>query len=141
MTDAIITKSIFFTASRETVWAFLTQKEKLALWFHPAEADLVKGQDYALIHTAEDGSVTKQCWGTVLEMDKPYRLVYTFTIKPLGGEMTTVTWTLEEAHGGTKLSLVHEGIGAAAGDAALGLLMALDTGWDKHLAALRSAAT
>jgi len=141
MTDAIITKSIFFNASRETIWAFLTQKEKLALWFYPAESDLTDGESYALISTGNDGSVTKQCWGKVVEMDKPSRLVYTFTIKPLGGEMTTVIWTLEEVHGGTKLSLVHEGIGKAAGDAAMGLLMALDAGWDKHLASLRSATT
>jgi len=139
MTDAIITKSVFFAASRETVWAFLTEKDKLALWFHPAESDLAENQDYALIHKEDDGSTTKQCWGTVLEMDKPFRLVYTFTIKPLAGAMTTVTWTLEEAHGGTKLSLEHEGIGAAAGEAAMGLLMALDDGWDKHLASFRSA--
>lgn len=139
MTDAIINKSVFFAAPRETVWAFLTEKDKLAEWFHPAESDLAENQDYALIHTDDDGSITKQCWGTVLEMDKPSRLVYTFTIKPLGGAMTTVTWTLEEAHGGTKLTLEHEGIGAAADEAAMNLLMALDVGWDKHLASLRSA--
>ena len=139
MTDTIITKSAFFAASRETVWAFLTEKEKLAQWFHPAEADLAENQDYALVQKQEDGSLTKQCWGTVLEMDKPSRLVYTFTIKPLGGAMTKVIWTLEEAHGGTKLSLAHEGISAAAGEAAMGLLMALDAGWDKHIASLRSA--
>ncbi|MCP5037388.1 MAG: SRPBCC domain-containing protein, partial [Rhodobacteraceae bacterium] len=44
-----------------------------------------------------------------------------------------------EISGGTKLSLLHEGISAAAGEAAMGLLMALDAGWDKHLASLRSA--
>ena len=119
------------------MWAFLTEKEKLALWFHLAESDLALGQDYALIQKAEDGAVTKLCRGTVLEMDKPSRLVYSFTIKPLGGAMTTVTWTLEEVRGGTKLSLRHEGISKAAGEAAMGLLMALDEGWDKHLASLR----
>ncbi|PCI46250.1 MAG: ATPase [Alphaproteobacteria bacterium] len=139
MTNATITKSVFFNASRETVWAFLTEKEKLALWFQPAESDLVENQEYALIQKADDGSVTKLCWGTVLEMDKPSRLVYSFTIKPLGGAMTTVTWTLEEAHGGTKLSLRHEGICAAEGDVATGLLMRLDEGWDKHLTSLRAA--
>ncbi len=140
MTDATINKSIFLAAPRETVWDFLTRKDKLALWFHPAEADLAIDQDYALIRTGEDGTVSKQCWGTVLEMNKPVRLVYTFTIKPLGGALTTVIWTLEECHEGTKLSLTHEGISAAAGEAAMGLLMALDAGWDKHLAELRKAA-
>ena len=52
--------------------------------------------------------------------------------------MTTVTWTLKEAHGGTMLTLQHEGIGAA-GEAALGLLMALDSGWDCHLLELRGS--
>lgn len=138
MTNSTITKSVFFAAPRETVWAFLTEKEKLALWFHPAEEDLAEHQEYVLIQKADDGSVTKQCWGTVLEMDMPSRLVYTFTIKPLNGEMTTVIWTLEECWGGTRLSLTHEGIEKAAGDAAMGLLMALDAGWDKHLSRLRS---
>ena len=141
MTDATITKSIFFNASRETVWAFLTQKEKLALWFLPAEADFVDGEDFALIGKEDDGSVTKKCWGSVVEMDKPARLVYTFTSKQLGGQMTTVIWTLEESHGGTKVSLVHEGIGKAAGDAAMNLLLMFDEGWDKHLANWRSATT
>jgi uncharacterized protein YndB with AHSA1/START domain len=139
MTHTTINKSVFFKASRETVWQFLTEKDKLALWFHPAENDLTENQDYALIKKEADGSITKQCWGTVLKMDKPACLVYTFTIKPLAGHMTTVTWTLEEAHGGTKLSLSHAGISEAAGDAAMGLLMALDGGWDKHLVSLKLA--
>ncbi len=138
MTNMTLTKSVFFAVSREIVWAFLTEKEKLALWFHPAESDLAENQEYALIQEADDGSVTKICWGSVLKMEKPSCLVYSFTIKPLAGAMTTVTWTLEECCGGTKLSLTHEGISAAAGDAAMGLLMALDEGWDKHLVSLRS---
>lgn len=139
MNDAIISKSIFFSAPRETVWAYLTEKDKLGQWFHPAEADLADNQEFTLIRTEDDGSLTKMCWGTVIEMNKPSRLIYSFTIKPLGGAMTNVTWTLEEVQGGTKLSLVHEGIGEAAGAAAMGLLLALDEGWDKHLASLRSA--
>lgn len=139
MSDATITKTVFFAASRETVWSFLTDQDKLAQWFHPADADLVEGQDYALVGKAEDGSTVKQCWGNVVQMDPPASLVYSFTIKPLAGKMTTVSWLLEEAHGGTKLTLKHEGIGAVAGDSALGLLMALDEGWDKHLGSLRSA--
>jgi len=140
MTDAIITKSVFFSATRETVWAFLTKKEKLALWFHPAEADLAENEDFAMTGKADDGSTMKICWGTVLEMDQPSRLVYTFTIKPLNSVFTTVIWTLEDVHGGTKLSVEHKGISAAAGDGALGILMALDAGWDRHLGKLRTIA-
>ncbi len=139
MSDTII-KTAYFAASRDTVWSFLTDKDKLAQWFHGAESNLEEGQEYALMAKGEAGPDIKQCWGKVLKMDRPATLVYSFTIKPLGGAMTTVTWTLEEAFGGTKLTLKHEGIAAAAGEAALGLLMALDAGWDKHLARLREAA-
>ncbi|MCF6321567.1 MAG: SRPBCC domain-containing protein [Rhizobiaceae bacterium] len=114
-------------------------KDKLAQWFYAGEANLTQNQDYALIQKDEDGTVKKMCWGKVLEMSKPTRLVYTFTIAPLAGEMTTVTWALEEVHGGTKLSLTHSGISKAAGDAAMGLLTALDAGWDRHIGGLRKA--
>jgi len=140
MTDATIEKSIFFAASRETVWAFLTDKDKLGMWFYQAEADLAEGNDYMLIQINDDGGVDKKCWGEVLELDAPSRLVYTFTFGPLAGKTTTVIWTLEEVQGGTKLSLEHQGIGEAAGEMAMGLLTALDAGWDRHLAGLRSAA-
>lgn len=138
MSDTI-TKTIFFAATRDTVWSFLTDKDKLAQWFHRAESNLEAGREYALLGTAADGSEVRQCWGTVLEMERPTTLVYSFTVKPLGGAMTTVTWTLEEAQGGTRLTLKHEGIAAAAGEAALGLLQALDAGWDEHLGRLREA--
>ena len=137
MTDMAITKTAFFSAPRETVWSFLTEKDKLAEWFHRADADLVEGRDYALVAKGEDGVDVKQCWGKVLRMDRPSTLIYSFTIKPLAGRMTTVTWTLEDALGGTRLTLRHEGIDEAADEAALGLLMALDKGWDQHLARLR----
>jgi len=138
MTDTIV-KTAFFAAPRDVVWSFLTDKDKLALWFHGAENDLEEGGEYALMAESEDGPTIKQCWGKVLKLDRPAMLTYSFTIKPLGGAMTTVTWTLEEAFGGTKLTLTHEGIPAAAGEAALGLLMALDAGWDGHLGRLREA--
>lgn len=139
MSDSTITKTVFLAASRETVWSFLTDKDKLAEWFHPAEADLADGRDYALVSKDEDGSTNRQCWGTVIEMDPPGSLVYSFTVEPLAGALTTVSWTLEDAYGGTRLTLKHEGIGDAAGESALALLMALDAGWDEHIGKLRAA--
>ncbi len=139
MTSSNINKAVFFNATRETVWSFLTEKDKIGLWFHPPRDDLVEGELYELMRTSDDGTRQKVCWGTVLEMSHPEKLVWTFTINPLGGALTTVTWTLEEVLSGTRLSLKHEGIEAAAGEAAMGMLLSLDAGWDEHLAVLRKA--
>ena len=140
MSNSAIVKTIFLKADAETVWRFLTDKDKLGEWFHSADCDLAAGSDYVLKGPADDGSEVRKCWGSVLELKRAEKLVYTFTIGPLGGAMTTVTWLLQEVHGGTRLTLHHEGIGVAAGDAALPLLMALDAGWDAHLGRLRDAA-
>jgi uncharacterized protein YndB with AHSA1/START domain len=141
MSDMTITKTIFLNADADTIWAYLTDKNKLAEWFHSADVDLKQGSDYALMGQKDDGTSVKKCWGSVIESKRPEKLVYTFTIEPLGGAMTTVTWLLEEAFGGIRITLHHEGIGEAAGDAALPLLMALDTGWDAHFGRLRDAAS
>ncbi len=138
MSKSTMKKTVFFNASPDVVWKYLTEKDKLALWFHPAESDLVAGQPYALVG-ADSGD--KMCWGEVVSMNEPESMVWTFTIQPLSGAMTKVTWELEESHGGTRLTLTHDGIGEAAQAAALGLLTALDAGWDEHFAQLRTAAT
>jgi len=136
MSTTTINKSIFLAASRETVWEFLTDKDKLGQWFHSAAENLVEGKPYALLSDPAN-SESKICWGDVLSANKPSTLSYTFTIGPMGGAMTTVNWILEEAAGGTRVSMTHEGIGEAGGEAALGLLMALEEGWDKHFVKLR----
>ncbi|WP_306143632.1 SRPBCC domain-containing protein [Roseibium sp. MMSF_3412] len=135
MTATTITKTIFLNAPRTHVWAFLTEKDKLARWFHPAVEDLKEGADYTLLD--QHGDMERICWGKVLEMKPHERLVYTFTVKPLNGAMTTVRWLLEDAVGGTRLTLVHEGIEQAAGEAAFMMLSALDAGWDEHFGRFR----
>ncbi len=138
MTDTL-TKSAFLNAPRELVWRFLTDKDMLGKWYHPARADLAQGQEYELYSTDEDGSTSRAIWGRVLRADPPSELVCTFEIPYFEGGETTLTWTLDELAGGTRLTLAHDGIGAASGEAADQLLAALDKGWDKHLAAMRSA--
>lgn len=134
-------KTIVLAAPPETVWAFLTEGDKLGIWFHAAEADLVEGGEFALVSSEKSGDVDDRriCWGTVLEMDKPRRLVYTFTVKPLGGRTTQVSWELEAFRDGTRLTMSHDGIEEAAGDAAFGMMQALDKGWDEHFGTLRGA--
>ena len=132
-------KTIIFDAPPDLVWAFLTEKDKLGEWYHPAAADLAAGQSYRLMGRSEDGTPKPQIWGEVLEWDPPRRLVTTFCIEPFGDRTTTVIWELTDVEGGTRLKLTHEGIAEAAGPAALPLLSALDVGWDAHLGDLRRA--
>ncbi len=140
MRTTTITKSVFFNASRETVWAFLTDKDKLGEWYHPAETDFAVGENYCLYRQDETGTKVPQITGRVIEMDAPARLVTTFIIGPFQGKETTLIWELQSAAGGTRLSLHHEGVAEAAGEGAMQLLMALDEGWDKHLGDLRKTA-
>jgi uncharacterized protein YndB with AHSA1/START domain len=134
-----IVKSAFFAAPPPVVWSFLTNADKLATWYYQGESDLADGNEYRLLKTEDDGSTSVIVWGHVLEMIPYSRLVTTFTITPLGGNETKLTWELEEVLGGTRLYLEHSGVASAAGVAALGLLQGLDTGWDKHFARLRDA--
>ncbi|MBE7638302.1 SRPBCC domain-containing protein [Sneathiella sp. P13V-1] len=138
MTETKIVKTVFFKAPANTVWSFLTDKEKLGKWYHPAEEDLEAGQEYTLLEQNDDGSYRKIVWGKVLEMNAPYHMVQTFCINPFQGKETTVTWQLEETFGGTVLTLTHEGVAEAAGEGALGIFCALDMGWDSHFGRLRN---
>lgn len=140
MTNSTLTKSIILAASQETVWAYLTEKDKLAEWFHLTGRDLCAGEDFACTQTTPEGEQEKIIWGTVLTMERPRKLVYSFTVKPLAGKMTTVSWYLDECLGGTRLTLIHEGIEEAAGEGGFGVLTALDAGWSKHLENLRKSA-
>lgn len=141
MSNATITKTIFIQAAPEIVWAYLTDKDKLGQWFHPATRNLALNEEYELYASDEAKSDEKMCWGTVTELDQPKRLAYSFTVTPLGGAMTTVTWSLEPVQSGTRLTMVHEGVEEAAGEAAMGLLCALDKGWDEHFGRLRPLAS
>lgn len=134
MTYTKIEKTIFIKASPSRVWMYLTDKDKLGEWFHPANTQLKKGEPYALM---KDGK--KLCWGTVIEAKKPHRLVYTFTHEWLKGVETTVEWSLSAVHGGTMLKLVHYGFEDAPVDH-LDKLCSHDKGWDDHFSRLREKA-
>lgn len=134
MTDTILQKSIYLKATPAQVWAYLTEPAKLAIWFHKPKTTLVEGE-YEMFG-AESGD--KLMWGEVLLAEPFSRLEYTFTIAPMGDAVSTVRWNLEEVAGGTRLSLSHEGL--PQGEEAFGLTLALDKGWDDHLARMRASA-
>ncbi|WP_448329698.1 SRPBCC family protein [Sulfitobacter sp. M13] len=134
MTDTILQKTIYIKATPAQVWAYLTEPAKLAIWFHKPKTSLIEGE-YEMFG-AESGD--KLMWGEVLLAEPFSRLEYTFTIAPMGDAVSTVRWNLEEVAGGTRLSLSHEGL--PQGEEAFGLTLALDKGWDDHLARMRASA-
>ena len=77
-------------------------------------------------------------WGDVIVAWEPEYLEYTFIIKPMGDAISTIKWTLTEVAGGTQLSLEH--IGLPQNSESYGLTLALDKGWDDHLARMRTDA-
>lgn len=133
MTNPVIEKTIFLQATRADVWDYLTLPDKLALWFHAPKAPLTQGEPLAMFG-AESGN--KVIWGDVLIARAPEYLEYTFTVGPMGDATSTVKWTLDEVAGGTRLHLRHEGL--PAGEAAFGLMLSLDKGWDEHMGRMRS---
>ncbi|GJL93048.1 SRPBCC family protein [Hyphococcus sp.] len=136
MSKTNIVKTIFLKAPPEHVWKFLTQADKLALWFHQGEADLKEGGDWALLTNTLGKEGQRMCWGKVVALKAPEKLVHTFTHNYLEGVETTCTWTLESVKGGTVLTLVHEGWDKL-GDGAFPMAADHDTGWDEHFQRLR----
>lgn len=133
MTTHTIEKTLILAASPTDVWAFLTDPDKLAVWFHRPGAALTQAGPFSML--GEDGEPL--VWGDVVEATAPIRLAYSFTARPMGGHMTEVTWTLTPVEAGTRLHLRHDGI--PEGHEAFGLLTAFDAGWDDHLVRFRKA--
>lgn len=136
MTELSLVKTVFLRAPRAHVWRFLTEADKLALWFHEGEADLAKGAAYALLTNSYGKEGDKLITGRVLEMDPPKRLVQTFTHQWLNGVETLCEWKLEEFGAGTILTLTHSGW-EKVGEGAFISAASHDAGWDEHFVRLR----
>ena len=134
MTDNTLRKSVYLKATKEQVWGYLTDPEKLAIWFHKPAKTLAQGDAYEMFGTT---SGDKLMWGNVNKASPHDYLEYTFTIGPMGDGSSTVKWTLEDLGHGTRLSLEHLGLPAAA--EAFGLTLALDKGWDDHIGRMRAS--
>lgn len=134
-----IVKTVFLKAPPEHVWKFLTEPDRLAEWFHRGGGDLSEGGDYVLETNTYGKEGERLCWGRVLEMKKPERLVHTFTHQWLNGVETTCTWTLEAVKGGAILTLVHDGWEKVE-ENAFAMAADHDSGWDEHFVRLRRVA-
>ncbi len=132
MTGNTIRKSIFLKADADTVWQWLTDPDKLAIWFHKPPKPLQDGEAFEMFGTT---SGDRLIWGEVKQARRPHHLEYSFVVKPLGDHETRVIWTLEDVPGGTRLTLEHAGL--PAGAEAFDLTLALDKGWDDHISRMR----
>lgn len=136
MSNLKIVKTLFLKAPPAHVWKFLTEKDKLATWFHEGESDIKGVGAWVLLTNSLGKEGERICWGEVLEAKAPERLVHTFTHDWLEGAMTTCTWTLEAVGDGTILTLTHDGWENFEADP-FGMGATHDVGWDEHFIRLR----
>ena len=113
----IVTERIF-DASRERVFAAMTDPEQVTRWWGPRgmetvvdRMDVEAGGQWRFVHRMPDGSETG-FRGTYREVTPPERIVQTFEWEGMPGHVLVETATLEDLGERTKLvtvSLFHTG--------------------------------
>ena len=118
-------KELFIKASPQRVFQALTEKEDLERWFLvKAEVDLRPG-----------GAIRFE-WGPgvfnvgkILVLDPPHLLSYSW--EALEPSPTTITFELTAENDGTRLRLIHTGIGE--GEDWDTYYTSVNSGWNAHL--------
>jgi uncharacterized protein YndB with AHSA1/START domain len=107
-------KEVFYPHPIDSVWTALTDSRALAEWLMPNNFEPVVGKVFRYHVDPMPGfSGISEC--QVLEVDRPRRLVYTWTPLPKRAEAPrpapmTLVWTLTPAPGGTRLVLEQSGL-------------------------------
>jgi len=123
-------KELFIKASPQRVFQALTTQEDLERWFLvKAEIDLRLGG--AIRFEWGPGMVEV---GKILVCEPPHRLSYSW--EATGPGPTTITFELTRENAGTRLHLIHTGIGE--GEDWDTYSTAVDSGWSAHLKDLTS---
>jgi len=114
--EVALSYSIWIQTSAEEVWKALTEAKLSSQYFPYAliGGEWSKGSAYAM--RRDDGSVVYD--GTVLEADRPHRLVQTCNMKAVpefvGHEEFELEWLIEQSGDACKLTIFHRGDEAAA---------------------------
>jgi uncharacterized protein YndB with AHSA1/START domain len=115
----------------QKVWAAISEPRQIEKWWM-TESDFKAEPGYNYDLKRDGGQLT----GTVLEVDPPNRLVYTFVSPKHNMEAeTTVIWTLEEKGNATLLTLVHKDFDKL-GASRQSVWEGINKGWPAHLASL-----
>jgi uncharacterized protein YndB with AHSA1/START domain len=103
-------------ASAERLFEAWTTPEQLSVWWGPAgvecigaEVDLRVGGSYLIENRMADGSVLRIA-GIFEVVERPHRLVYTWSVEPGHGERERVTVRFEPRDGATEVIVFHERI-------------------------------
>jgi uncharacterized protein YndB with AHSA1/START domain len=109
----------------ERVFQALTEKEDLERWFvKKAEVDLRPGGAIRLEWAPDAVEI-----GKILVLEPPHRLSYTW--EALEPSPTTITFELTAENDGTRLRLIHTGIGE--GEDWDTYYTSVNSGWSVHL--------
>ena len=107
-------REIVLPATREQVWAALTDSEQLSAWFE-AEVDIDPRPRGDVTARHPDGTIRR---GTVIAASAPYRLVVAWEgARDARGsevEASRVEFTLEAVTDGTRLTVIEAPVTAAA---------------------------
>jgi uncharacterized protein YndB with AHSA1/START domain len=118
-------KELFIKASPQRVFQALTTKEDLERWFLvKAEVDVRPGG--AIRFEWGSGQVEV---GKILVCEPPHRLSYSW--EALEPSPTTITFALTAENDGTRLRLIHTGIGG--GEDWDTYYTSINGGWNAHL--------
>lgn len=124
---------IFLAAPVARVWAYLTDQHKLAQWLMDNDLQAESGAHFQFSSQPAgqwDGKIHCQ----VQELIEQERISFSWTANDIGAE-TLVTFDLEAAPGGTRLTLTHQGLA----DAMPGAAGRHGAGWTNALKALKTA--
>jgi uncharacterized protein YndB with AHSA1/START domain len=128
-----VEKSIWIAAPRDRVWQALTDPEHLAQWFLPPAlgAQLQREADGRL-------SVLMGPMAVGVAMFEGFDAPRRFTSRSLPDNLLTTTYTLEDADGGTHVTIKVSGLESLPADAAQDRVEPLGAGWEKALQNLKA---
>ena len=118
-------KELFINATPERVFQALTEKTDLERWFvQKAEVDLRPGGAIRFEWAPDAVEI-----GKILVLEPPHRLSYSW--EALEPSPTTITFELTAENDGTRLRLIHTGIGE--GEDWDNYYTSISSGWSAHL--------